>query len=217
MGPFIGPARVIDFIQVDPRVTQKSKRKAVVLGGMAAFLILTSALLLVLAPPPLTPLDTLSAADHADFLGAVFKTAVPTQTEQWKYIFIHQSATPSGNAATLATPLSGLCDHFVIGNGDGCQDGEIQMGARWNSQQPAAAQPGVDKMDPACISICVVGDFDNAMPTPTQLRRLAQLVGTLQTQLRIHADNVVMLPQSASSSGIGRFFPVTAFRDQIQP
>jgi hypothetical protein len=42
-------------------------------------------------------------------------------------------------------------------------------------------------------------------------------VTTLQTQFRIGADKVIMLNDTASASSIGRYFPVTAFRDQILP
>ena len=110
-----------------------------------------------------------------------------------------------------------MCDHFVIGNGHGCQDGEIQIGPRWNHQQPAAAPPGVDHIEPTCISICIVGDFDHSMPTPIQFRRLTELVMTLQSQFRIGADKVILLSDTPTPSSVGRYFPVTAFREQILP
>jgi hypothetical protein len=50
-----------------------------------------------------------------------------------------------------------------------------------------------------------------------QLRRLSQLVNTLQSQLRIGADKVILLSDPSTPSGVGRYFPVTAFRDQILP
>jgi hypothetical protein len=198
---------------------KKSKRKIVVLTSFIAFLTALSALLLALAPPPLAAesYNTLSASDRGPFLNDIFKTQVPARADQWKYIYIHHSGTSSGNATTLARPQTGLCDHFVIGNGVGCQDGEIQVGPRWNLQQSAAPAPGLDHIEPSCVSICIVGDFDHSMPTPTQLRRLAQLVSTLQSQLRIGADKVILLSEPTSPSSAGRYFPVTAFRDQILP
>ena len=197
----------------------KSKRKVLFLTSLVALLTFTSALLLALAPPPLAAggYDSLAASDRGDFLDAVFKTAVPAQQDRWKYIYVHHSGTSQGDANSLAQNPNGLCDHFVIGNGKGAEDGEIQIGPRWNSQQPPAAPPGVDSIQPACISICVVGDFDHSMPTPTQVRRLSQLVTTLQTQFRLGADKVIVLTDTASASSIGRYFPVTSFRDQILP
>lgn len=201
------------------KTLKKSKRKIVVLTSFVALLSLTSALLLALAPPPLVAdgYNTLAASANAEFLDDVFKTAAKTKSNQWHYVYIHHSATPSGNGAALALPGTGLCDHFVIGNGSGCRDGEIQMGPRWNHQEPAAAPPGVDRIDSDCISICVVGDFDKTMPTPTQLRTLVQLVSTLQSQFRIGSDKVILFNQSGSPSTVGRYFPATAFRDQILP
>jgi hypothetical protein len=198
---------------------KQTNRKVVVLTSLVALLSLASALLLALAPPPLAAegLNSLSAGDHEPFLNEIFKTAIAAKADRWRYIYIHQSATPGGNAGSLAGAATGLCDHFVIGNGNGCEDGEIQVGPRWNQQQSAAAPPGVDHIDPACLSICVVGDFDHAMPTPTQFRRLAQLVSTLQSQLRIGADKVILLSDTPSQSSVGRYFPVTAFRDEILP
>lgn len=198
---------------------RKSKRKIVVLTSLASLLTLTSALLLALAPPPLVAegYNSLWAADRDDFLQDIFKTAVTPKPNQWKFIYIHHSATSEGNANSLAIPHQGLCDHFVIGNGSGCQDGEIQVGPRWSRQESPAAPPGVDHIEPSCISICLVGDFDRTMPTPMQLRRLSQLVNTLQSQLRIGADKVILLSESGTPSGVGRYFPVSAFRDQILP
>jgi hypothetical protein len=197
----------------------KSKRKVLFLTSLVALLTFTSALLLALAPPPLAAggYDSLAASDRGDFLDAVFKTAVPAQQDRWKYIYVHHSGTSQGDANSLAQNPNGLCDHFVIGNGKGAEDGEIQIGPRWNQQQAPAAPPGVDKIDPDCISICLVGNFDTAMPTPAQLHRLTQLVSTLQNQLHIGADRVILLNSSVGPSTVGRYFPVTAFRDQILP
>jgi hypothetical protein len=197
----------------------QSKRKIVVLTSLVALLSLASALLLALAPPPLVAegYNSLSASDHGPFLDEIFKTAVAAKPEQWKFIYLHQSATTSGNASTLARPESGVCDHFIIGNGNGCQDGELEVSPRWNNQQAAAAPLGVDHIEPSCISVCIVGDFDHSMPTPVQLRRLTELVSTLQTQFRIGADKVILLSDTASPSSVGRYFPITAFRDQILP
>ncbi len=218
-----GKAKVAELDRRKPLgwavAVKQSKRKIVVLTSFVALLSLTSALLLALAPPPLVAegFNSLSAADRPEFLEGIFKTTVPAKANQWKYIYIHHSNTRSGDASTLAAPGSGMCDHFLIGNGSGCQDGEIQVGPRWMQQQPPAAPPGVEEIEPDCISICVVGDFDTTMPTPTQLHRLSQLVGTLQTQFRLGADKVILLNQPGSPSSVGRYFPVTAFRDQILP
>ena len=108
-------------------------------------------------------------------------------------------------------------DHFVIGNGDGCDDGEIQIGQRWNQQLSALPPAGASKIDDACISICMVGDFDQTVPTQTQIRRITQLVSALQGQLHIPQESVLLVDNPKSPAGIGRYFPKLAFRSQLLP
>jgi N-acetylmuramoyl-L-alanine amidase len=106
-------------------------------------------------------------------------------------------------------------DHFVIGNGDGAVDGEIQVGQRWNLQRPAGTFAGVEKIREDCISICLIGDFDQTVPTPTQVRRLTQLVTTLQGRFRIGNENVIFVSGARGAGGVGKYFPASAFREQI--
>ena len=174
-----------------------SNRKVIVFAALAGTLTITSALLLALAPAPLTAEATTSlfAVDTPRNLDVIFDTTVPSAPNRWKYIYIHHSATASGNTAALAQS-AGLADHFVIGNGDGCVDGELQITQHWAQQESILTPPpGISHMDPACISVCLVGDFDQTRPTPTQLRRLGQLVNALQARLQIPADQVWMILQ----------------------
>src|SRR5262249_46071104 len=129
----------------------------------------------------------------------------------------HHSQTTSGNGLSLSRSADGAADHFVIGNGDGAADGEIQIGQRWYKQRAAAPPSGSRGIDPDCISICLIGDLDQTVPTPTQLRRLGQLVSALQGRLHISSKSVLMLDQPTTAAGIGRYFPTTAFREQLLP
>lgn len=197
---------------------KKSKRPFIVFICLVGTLTLTSALLLALSSPPLSPdaVTSLFAVNAPQSVDAIFDTKVPTVVGRWQYIYIHHSDTPSGNAATVATNEGGPCDHFVIGNGDGCVDGEIQITRQWNQQLSITHPPGgVTHIDPACITICLVGDFDRTRPTPTQTRRLAELLATLQNRLHIPASHVLTVEQPSSSAGIGRWFPLASLRSQI--
>jgi hypothetical protein len=199
---------------------KKSHRKFIVFSTLLGVLSLTSALLMALAPAPLVPdaASSLFAVDEPRSMDVIFETKTPVPANQWKYIYIHHSQTASGNALTLGQNTNGLGDHFVIGNGDGCVDGELQIGQRWNNQRSALPPAGANKIDAACISICLVGDFDRTVPTPTQMRRLAQLVTSLQAQLHIEGNNVLLIDQQGQSAAeIGRYFPKTAFRGQLIP
>jgi hypothetical protein len=199
-------------------VKNNSSRRFVVLGALVGVLTLTSALLLALAPAPLQqPTSTsLFALDTPTSLDAVFQTQTLSAPGRWKYIYIHHSKSPAGDAVSLAQGGTGG-DHFVIGNGDGCIDGEIQLTWRWDRQLPALPPAGVGGLDKACISICLIGDFDQSLPTSTQMRRLAQLVGALQARHRIDSGNILMVSGVDAPAAIGRHFPVAQFRQQLLP
>jgi hypothetical protein len=199
--------------------SQRRQRKIVVFSTLLGALSLTSALLMVLEPAPITPAaaSSLFAVDEPRSMDAIFETRTPVPANRWRYIYVHHSRTPAGNALTLGQGTNGIGDHFLIGNGDGSMDGEIQVSQRWNQQLSALPPAGANTIDPACISICVVGDFDSTVPTPTQIRRLAQLVNTLQGQLHIDRTKVLLMQEPKSAAGIGRYFPTAAFRGQLLP
>ena len=208
-------ARQADY----PPAAAASRRKFFVFLSLVGLLTGTSALLLALAPAPLRP-DTaasLFALDAPRSMDVIFETTNPVAAGQWKYIFVHHSQSASGNAATLGSRSGGLGDHFVIGNGSGCVDGEIQIGHRWASQLPAGRTPGLATVRPDCVSICLVGDLNRAGPTPTQRLRLAQLVTTLQSRLGIPGSSIHLVQGTNTPADAGRYFPVDAFRQQLLP
>jgi hypothetical protein len=84
------------------------------------------------------------------------------------------------------------------------EDGEIQIGSRWNTQSAAPAGEG-------WISICLIGDLDVAQPTRTQMRRLEHLATTLQKRFGIPAQGVRFHDRPYSSAGIGKKFPSAEF------
>jgi hypothetical protein len=195
-----------------------SSRRLVVMGTLVGVLTLTSALLLALAPAPLQQpaAASLFALEAPGSLEPIFQTTVPAAPGRWQYIYIRQSKTPSGDALTLLQSGNGG-DHFVISNGDGGMDGEIQLTSRWDRQLPALPPAGLATLDDRWISICLIGDLDHSQPTPTQLRRLAQLVGALQTRHRIEPHNILMVSGLDTPVAIGRHFPLEHFRQQLVP
>jgi N-acetyl-anhydromuramyl-L-alanine amidase AmpD len=207
------------------------QRRVVVFSGLVLALTLTSALLLALAPAPLTPdaSASLFAVDAPDAMDVIFQTRAACAAGRWKYVYIHHSRTATGNAMSVSQSSPGheLGDHFVIGNGDGAADGEIQVGQRWDTQSSAFPPAGAARIDPNCISICLIGDFDKTKPTPAQIRRLGQLVNALQARFHIAAADVSMIttttpaPKKGEAAGsvatIGKHFPATAFREQLLP
>jgi N-acetylmuramoyl-L-alanine amidase len=183
------------------------QRTVVVFSTLAGVLSLTSVFLLLLAPAPLTPgpAESLFAVDSPDSLATIFQTH--KSLENWQYIYIHQSSgLPSGTMAG---------DHFLIGNGTNLAEGELQIGQRWLDQASAVPPAGAVRVAPNCICICIAGDFDQTIPTPTQLRRLAELTASLQSRLQIPADHILFVDHARTAAGIGQYFPIAAFRQQL--
>jgi hypothetical protein len=219
IGRFTGINTVAKKTRKAGKAQPDSQRKVIVFASLLAVMTATSALLLALAPAPLAPgaVRSLALVGQSQSLDAVFDTPVPVRDGRWQYVFIHHSRTDGGDAATLGEQAGGLADHFVIGNGDGCGDGEVQVAQRWHRQAAAGRLPGLKSIDPACVSICLVGDFERAKPTAVQVKRLSQLVAALQARCGIPAGNVHLFPGDATVTGVGRFFPLEAVREQLLP
>ncbi|MDQ3440366.1 MAG: N-acetylmuramoyl-L-alanine amidase, partial [Planctomycetota bacterium] len=159
--------------------------------------------------------SSLYAIDAPSTLDVIFETKAPTNPGRWKYVYIRHTRTNAGNALTLGQSSHGIGDHFLIGNGNGAIDGEIQIGQRWNQQLAALPPMAGALIDKDCVSISLVGDFDRTVPTPTQLHRLSQLVRTLQSRLGIPAENIILIDQPLSVAGSGKYFPNGAFRAEL--
>lgn len=196
---------------------KKSRRSFVVLASLVGVLTLTSVLLRAMQGTPLTPdaASSIMAMDSRDALRVIFQTQTPCRPNRWSSIYIHHSKTPALPHSSPAQGAAGFGDHFVITNGRGSVDGEIQLTQRWNLQQSADPAPGLASVDGACISICVIGDFDSTAPTPTQLRRLEHLTQVLQEHFRIPATQVWLFDAPGSAAGVGKFFPSSAFSGQL--
>jgi hypothetical protein len=179
---------------------------AILLGSLS----LTGLLLVVLAPSPLVPgaAWSLMAVDSID---QAFLTRSPIRQDQWQTIYIRHTRSRAGNAESIGRETGGLPDHFLIGNGYGCNDGELQVGKRWNEQQPAGGG-----INPGCIVICLVGDFDQSIPTERQMESLVRLVSALQKRLGIPTQNVIVYDRPGSPAGIGRNFPISSLAKALQ-
>ena len=124
---------------------------------------------------------------------------------EWRYIVIHHSASPSGNAASFdrahrSKGWDGLGYHFVIGNGKGSPDGELTPGERWVSQKHGAHAGHLPSNTPKeernaynefGIGICLVGNFQKSAPTARQMETLKALVTQLRADYGISTENIV--------------------------
>lgn len=189
------------------------RRTLIVLGALVGAMTVASTLLLALERAQLRalPLHSLEGADgHASKL---FNTNAPVDPMRWQRIEVRYSGTRRGSANMIhmmhrRLGISGLGYHFVIGNGDGLGDGEIQIGYRWKEQVEAALpSPEGPATSPRTISICIVGRAGESRPTARQLTELVWLTRQLQQRLKIPAEQIYIEPAP--------LFPEAGFRQQL--
>ena len=108
---------------------------------------------------------------------------------QWKGVEVFYSNTASGNIKelTVLKHISGennLDAHFVICNGKGGGQGEVQPTNQWKMQYPAL------KGD--IIRICVIfkAEDNNAMPNECQITRIDDLISFFQKKFNITDQNI---------------------------
>ena len=82
--------------------------------------------------------------------------------------------------------------HFVIGNGNGSGDGQIEVGPRWHKQKHGAHCKTLDNhFNEHGIGICLVGDFTKTKPTRKQIASLTHLAASLCSQCGISPHRIV--------------------------
>lgn len=131
----------------------------------------------------------------------------------WRHIVIHHTASSrdsveSINQAHLKRGWEGVGYHFVIGNGNGMADGEIEPTFRWKTQMHGA-HAGNEEYNQHGIGICLVGNFEDTHPSAAQLAAVKRLVGVLKTQYEIKSANVVGHKTVKSTACPGKHFPLT--------
>jgi len=115
----------------------------------------------------------------------------------WRWIVIHHSATETGSAESFdrmhrARGWDEMGYHFVITNGQGGADGQVQVGGRWTKQKWGAhCKTAGNDYNNYGIGVCVVGNFSDRLPSRAQLASLGRLVGFLMDRYRIAASEVI--------------------------
>ena len=122
--------------------------------------------------------STRAAIDHA-----------PVRRGRWKYNIVHNSGTREGNARIfdiyhrrVRHMVNGLAYHFVIGDGHGSGDGEIEIGHRWTAQLNGG-HVASDYLNDISLGICLVGDFNRDLPTKAQIGALEELISYLRDRV----------------------------------
>lgn len=159
----------------------------------------------------------------------------PMARGRWTAIVVYDSGSPAGDLASLErrhfdAGLSGLGWHFVIGNGQGLEDGRVAVGYRWDRQlpgahasngmrTPAGSRRAMDAHDlnRSAVAVCLVGNGERRPFTERQLVELATLVRALQADLGIGADSVHFHSELVPGGRPGGNFPLQAFRALLLP
>ena len=125
---------------------------------------------------------------------------IPTGVTErrWTAIIIHHSATAKGNMAVFDKEhreqmhWEGIGYDFVIGNGKGSGDGQVEVTFRWTQQKVGAHVGGTpgNWANKQGIGICLVGNFNRTHPSWRQMQSLTKLVSYLQKRYAIPKSRI---------------------------
>jgi hypothetical protein len=153
---------------------------------------------------------------------------LPEQTARpWRKIVVHHSASAAGSVDSIdaehrrrvdaeGKPWLGIGYHFVIGSGQGMPDGQIIPTFRWR-EQLAGAHAGVAEANDTGIGICLIGNFEDAPPTPRQWDAAVRLTRALATEYDIAPVDIVRHGDLKATACPGRHFPWSEFQAAVDP
>ncbi|XHC25267.1 MAG: peptidoglycan recognition family protein [Phycisphaerales bacterium] len=206
-------------------VRKLSRPQIVWASLLLAMTVMTGLLSLMTGAPSglaLAPAASAVSGEPGDWLQGVLAPVENIEGPKWDGIVIHHSASIQGSLDSITRQhelqgLAGLGYHFIIGNGNGADDGELLVGYRWSQQLPGAhvAGPLSEQYNATKIGICLVGDGDSRSFTPDQMSTLMQIVRGLQDEYGIAHGAVELHRDVASTSSPGRFFPQTSFEQGL--
>lgn len=143
---------------------------------------------------------------------------------RWQAIVVHHSGTAAGTAEDISRQhrewgFPSLGYHFVIGNGNGEQDGVVIHGPRWSTQEGGAhvadrapgATPDAAWFNQNAIGICLIGNGERRPFTDAQVEALVALVNDLQRACGIPDSAVFMHSDLVEVASPGRWFPRSQF------
>ncbi len=141
----------------------------------------------------------------------------PKADRPWKFIVVHHSAQATGSYDQIDREhrkiqgWDGCGYHFVIGNGTGSPDGQVEVARRWSNQKHGlhcknAANPDVNEYG---IGICLIGNFDDAPPTPKQIAAARALVAYLEERYKVPTEAIGTHAELAGTASAcpGKNFP----------
>jgi hypothetical protein len=142
----------------------------------------------------------------------------------WTYIVIHHTASSRGSVESIneahlqrrdknGNPWRGIGYHFVVGNGNGMGDGEIEPTFRWR-QQLQGAHAGEDEHNQHGIGIAVVGNFELGPPSAAQIAAVRRLTHVLRVRYDIQPTNIIRHSEIKATACPGKYFPMDEIAQQ---
>ncbi|PVV15787.1 MAG: hypothetical protein B6D72_01715 [gamma proteobacterium symbiont of Ctena orbiculata] len=146
---------------------------------------------------------------------------------RWKYIVVHHSAGNFGTIEFLqrvhrerqaGDPVDAIPYHYVIGNGNGMEEGEV--GSDWRQRYAIwGAHVSGRNMDRNLrgIGICLIGNFDIDPVPEGQFVALVELTKALMSKYQIAAEEVSGHGHTdgEQTNCPGRLFPMERFMKEI--
>jgi hypothetical protein len=139
--------------------------------------------------PPSAGAFSLSLYHSLNPIKKVIRSQSTQSAGRWNCIEIYYSGTKAGNIEQLAS-LSGLASpedidcHFVICNGLGGDDGQVQPTENWQKQWSVIPSRAPHD-NGQTIRICIIADDKTAPPTDFQIKRAEVLVEELHRKFKI--------------------------------
>ena len=138
--------------------------------------------------PPIPGPFSLSSYLQLGPAGEAVKNTHTTASDRWDRVEVYYSQTAGGKADELALLMDLTTGHkaefhFVICNGNGSFDGEIQAGEYWKQQRPCSSLKGV-------VRVCVISEGMAESITDCQVQRTYELIDSLQRRFNIPRGNI---------------------------
>ncbi len=147
--------------------------------------------------------------------------------KRWQYIVIHHSAGSYGNIEFLqqihrqrqaGDPIDAIPYHYVIGNGNGMEMGEIASDWRQKNDIWGAHVSGNNSdRNFRGLGICLIGNFEKEQVPEIQYNSLVNLTKNLMLKYNISIENITGhgLTEGESTKCPGKNFPIEQFYKDI--
>ena len=179
-------------------MTNRARVSRVLICLVAAMTIGATVLMALDNQSPSGGAFSLASYTNLNPIAQVALTITPADPENWNRIEICDSRKTAGNIEQLAES-AGLSSsnnvnyHFVICNGAGGSDGQIQPSEKWRWQRPCLPS-GSWYGSGRTIRICTIADGSKTAPTDCQVKRTAALAEALARKFDIPSQQILYPP-----------------------